>query len=141
MGKDTSIHNQDFPKVNNNWKNKEISTKWENLKLIRRAVNGAIEIERKNKLIGSSLEAAVEIYFQDSDIISNIDVSDLESICIVSKLTISKVSIPDECFQLNELQGVGVKVSKVAGEKCGRCWKYFDKLNQNICQRCESVIQ
>ena len=75
--------------MNDNWKNTELSIKWENLKLIRRVVNGAIEIERKNKLIGSSLEAAVEIYFQDIDSTSNIIVSDLENICIVSKLSIS----------------------------------------------------
>jgi isoleucyl-tRNA synthetase len=141
LGKDTSIHNQDFPRVNDNWKNTELSIKWENLKLIRRVVNGAIEIERKNKLIGSSLEAAVEIYFQDIDSTSNIIVSDLENICIVSKLSISKLNTLDDCFQLNELQGVGVKVSKVSGEKCERCWKYFDGLNDSICQRCEAAIK
>ena len=141
LGKDTSIHNQDFPTVNDNWKNTELSIKWENLKLIRRVVNGAIEIERKNKLIGSSLEAAVEIYFQDIDSTSNIIVSDLENICIVSKLSISKLNTLDDCFQLNELQGVGVKVSKVSGEKCERCWKYFDALNDSICQRCEAAIK
>ena len=141
LGKDTSIHNQDFPTVNDNWKNTELSIKWENLKLIRRVVNGAIEIERKNKLIGSSLEAAVEIYFQDIDGTSNIIVSDLENICIVSNLSISKLNTLDDCFQLNELQGVGVKVSKVSGEKCERCWKYFDALNDSICQRCEAAIK
>ena len=141
LGKDTSVHNQNFPKVNDSWKNSEIFSKWEHLKLIRKAVNGAIEIERKNKLLGSSLEASVEIYFKDKDGINKINVNDLENICIVSKLSISQANNVEDYFQLNELADVGIKIKKVSGEKCNRCWKYFDKLNHNICQRCNDAIK
>jgi isoleucyl-tRNA synthetase len=141
LGKDTSIHNQNFPKVNDSWKNSEIFSKWEHLKLIRKAVNGAIEIERKNKLLGSSLEASVEIYFKDKDGINKINVNDLENICIVSKLSITQANNVEDYFQLNELADVGIKIKKVSGEKCNRCWKYFDKLNHNICQRCNDAIK
>ena len=109
LGKDTSVHNQNFPKVNDSWKNSEIFSKWEHLKLIRKAVNGAIEIERKNKLLGSSLEASVEIYFKDKDGINKINVNDLENICIVSKLSISQANNVEDYFQLNELSDVGIK--------------------------------
>jgi isoleucyl-tRNA synthetase len=111
------------------------------LKLIRKAVNGAIEIERKNKLLGSSLEASVEIYFKDKDGINKINVNDLENICIVSKLSIIQANNVEDYFQLNELSDVGIKVKKVSGEKCNRCWKYFDKLNNSICQRCNDAIK
>ena len=47
----------------------------------------------------------------------------------------------EDYFQLNELSDVGIKVKKVSGEKCNRCWKYFDKLNNNICQRCNDAIK
>ena len=141
LGKDTSVHNQNFPKVNDSWKNSEIFSKWEHLKLIRKAVNGAIEIERKNKLLGSSLEASVEIYFKDKDGINKINVNDLENICIVSKLSITQANNVEDYFQLNELADVGIKIKKVSGEKCNRCWKYFDKLNHNICQRCNDAIK
>ena len=141
LGKDTSVHNQNFPKVNDSWKISEIFSKWEHLKLIRKAVNGAIEIERKNKLLGSSLEASVEIYFKDKNVINKINVNDLENICIVSKLSISQANNVEDYFQLNELSDVGIKVKKVSGEKCNRCWKYFDKLNNNICQRCNDAIK
>ena len=141
LGKDTSVHNQNFPKVNDSWKNSEIFSKWEHLKLIRKAVNGAIEIERKNKLLGSSLEASIEIYFKDKDGINKINVNDLENICIVSKLSITQANNVEDYFQLNELADIGIKVKKVSGEKCNRCWKYFDKLNHNICQRCNDAIK
>ena len=141
LGKDTSVHNQNFPKVNDSWKNSEIFSKWEHLKLIRKAVNGAIEIERKNKLLGSSLEASVEIYFKDKDGINKINVNDLENICIVSKLFITQANNVEDYFQLNELADVCIKIKKVSGEKCNRCWKYFDKLNHNICQRCNDAIK
>ena len=141
LGKDNTVHNQNFPKINDSWKNQEMFSKWEHLKLIRKAVNGAIEIERKNKLLGSSLEASIEIYFKDKDGINKINVNDLENICIVSKLSISQANNAEDYFQLNELSDVGIKVKKVSGEKCNRCWKYFDKLNNNICQRCNDAIK
>jgi isoleucyl-tRNA synthetase len=141
LGKDTSVHNQNFPKVNDNWKNSEIFSKWEHLKLIRKAVNGAIEIERKNKLLGSSLEASVEIYFKDKNVINQININDLENISIVSKLSISQANNVEDYFQSNELSDVGIKIKRVSGEKCNRCWKYFDKLNHNICQRCNDAIK
>jgi isoleucyl-tRNA synthetase len=141
LGKDTSVHNQNFPKVNDNWKNSEIFSKWEHLKLIRKAVNGAIEIERKNKLLGSSLEASVEIYFKDKNVINQININDLENISIVSKLSISQANNVEDYFQSNELSDVGIKIKRVSGEKCNRCWKYFDKLSHNICQRCNDAIK
>ena len=31
--------------------------------------------------------------------------------------------------------------SRVDGKKCERCWKYFPKLKDHICDRCNDVIQ
>ena len=65
--------------------------------------------------------------FKDKDGINKINVNDLENICIVSKLSITQANNVEDYFQLNELSDVGIKIKKVSGEKCNRCWKYFDK--------------
>ncbi|SVD37896.1 uncharacterized protein METZ01_LOCUS390750, partial [marine metagenome] len=45
-------------------------------------------------------------------------------------------------FVMDEIEGVCVEVEKVAGNKCNRCWKFTQALNDNqICDRCEEVIQ
>ncbi|MGY9025539.1 MAG: isoleucine--tRNA ligase [Candidatus Pelagibacterales bacterium] len=141
LGKNTSIHSQNFPEIEDKWKLPEMKTKWEYLKLVRKAVNGAIEIERKNKLLGSSLEASVEIIFSDNKNVSEINIQDLENICIVSHLSISSAADLSNSFQLSELPNVGIKVEKISGEKCNRCWKYFDTLNDGICHRCDAAIK
>ena len=142
LGTSSSIHNQDFPSSNRDWINSDLSSKWDYLKSIRKNVNGAIEIERKNKVVGSSLEADVEINFLNEDEILKIDVKGLEDICIVSKLKIIHSKNLDKCFESSDLKGIGVKISKVTGSKCNRCWKYFEVLNDDgICQRCAEAIK
>ena len=70
-----------------------------------------------------------------------ININDLENISIVSKLSISQANNVEDYFQSNELSDVGIKIKRVSGEKCNRCWKYFDKLSHNICQRCNDAIK
>jgi isoleucyl-tRNA synthetase len=141
LGNNSSIHNQDFPSINHDWINEKLSSKWEYLKLVRKSVNGAIEIERKNKLIGSSLEADVEIHFLNENEILSIEVQDLEDICIVSKLRVVHSKSLENCFESLDTKDVGIKISKVTGNKCNRCWKYFEALEQGICQRCTEAIK
>ena len=45
-------------------------------------------------------------------------------------------------FVMDEIEGVCVEVEKVVGDKCNRCWKFTETLNDNqICDRCEEAIQ
>ena len=37
-------------------------------------------------------------------------------------------------------KNIGVKVSKASGDKCERCWKYFESLSNDVCERCAKVI-
>ena len=63
--KNSSIHLQAFPKIPSNWKNEKLFEKWEKFKTIRKVVNAAIDVNRGNKDIGSSLEADVEVYIKE----------------------------------------------------------------------------
>ena len=78
----------------------------------------------------------------NEDEILKIDVKGLEDICIVSKLKIIHSKNLDKCFESSDLKDIGVKISKVTGSKCNRCWKYFEVLNDDgICQRCTEAIK
>ena len=105
--------------------------KWEKFKLIRKVVNAAMEIERANKVIGSSLEADVEIYL-DEDYLKVVNDFDLSEYFITSKATAKKNINNENLFTLDQVAGIKVLVKKAEGKKCTRCWKIFP----GPCQRC-----
>ena len=91
---------------------------------MRRAVTGALEIERANKRIGSSLEAAPTIYVQMEDAaIATLRAQDLAEICITSEATLEVGAGPAEAFRLDDLKNVAVVPHKAEGLKCARSWK------------------
>ncbi len=64
----TSVHLEQFPAIPSNWANETVSEKWKQVRAVRRAVTGALEIERKEKRIGSSLEAAPVVHVADPEL-------------------------------------------------------------------------
>ena len=57
-----SVHLELFPEVPANGATRRSAARWAELRDLRRVVTGALEVERAAKRIGSSLQAAVEIY-------------------------------------------------------------------------------
>jgi hypothetical protein len=62
-------------------------------------------------------------------------------VAIISSIEIKKGNLPDDCYSLDDDKSIGVLVSRVDGKKCERCWKYYPKLTDHICDRCNNVIQ
>ena len=52
-----SVHLETFPDVPAAWRDDALAEKWRKVRTVRRVVTGALEIERAQKRIGSSLEA------------------------------------------------------------------------------------
>ena len=131
-----SIHLENFSTIPEKWLNKSLGNKWNQLKLVRQVCNVAIEVKRTNKELGSSLEADLEIFLDKKylDLVKNIDLSEF---CITSK---AKAQILNEqkdleLFKLENIQGIGVLVKKAVGNKCPRCWKFFEE----SCNRCKNA--
>ena len=60
-----SVHLEPFPAIPAAWRDEALAHVWGDIRRVRRVVTGALEIERANKRIGSSLEAAPVIYIAD----------------------------------------------------------------------------
>jgi isoleucyl-tRNA synthetase len=121
--KKESIYLEIFNDIPNSWLNDKLDKKWDNIRKLRRVVTGALEIERREKRIGSSLEANPDIYITDDDIINSIKGIDLAEICITSNATLIYDIQPQTAFMIDDISGIGV-VSKLAeGKKCARSWK------------------
>ena len=126
--KKTSIHEENFPKIPNNWKNESLSKKWEKLLVVRQQVNVAIEEKRSSKIIGSSLEANVEISLPKSefDLLKEVDAKEF----FITSNVIQNIS---------KGKDISVIVKKAKGTKCSRCWKIVEQIKENKCTRCSKI--
>src|ERR1700730_14209122 len=118
-----SVHLELFPNVPSSWRDDELAGKWRKVRLVRRVVTGALEIERAHKRIGSSLEAAPVVYVSDLDLFAALVDGELAEISITSSATIIEGAGPPEAFRLDEVAGVAVDVRLAQGKKCARSWK------------------
>ena len=119
-----SVHLLAFPELSRGLRNDNLAAKWDRVKAVRRVVTGALEIERANKVIGSSLEAAPTVYVNDKDLMSGLDGVDMAEVCITSDISIRSQSAPPGAFSLAEEPGVAVVFSKADGKKCARSWRF-----------------
>lgn len=134
-----SVHLQTFLKAEKDWNNPEIFEKFNKVKEIRRSVTTAIEIARKNKQLGSSLQASVDLYDPDGILPIN-DVEFWKEIAITSGFNVVNAAIPDGAFVADDLKNIGVVVNLAQGEKCERCWKISTSLEDQLCERCRNVL-
>jgi isoleucyl-tRNA synthetase len=121
-----SVHVETFPDVPSHWRDAALAQKWESVRAIRSVVTGALEIERAQKRIGSSLEAAPVVYVSDPKLLMALDGVDFAEICIVSDIVVKSGDGPADAFRLPEAPGVAVVPTRASGVKCARSWKYFD---------------
>jgi isoleucyl-tRNA synthetase len=93
-----SVHLETFADVPGEWLAPQLAEKWEKVRSIRRVVTGALEIERAQKRIGSSLEAAPVVYIADNNLRAVLDGLDFAEICITSDIEISAAPPPAGCL-------------------------------------------
>jgi isoleucyl-tRNA synthetase len=118
-----SVHLEQFPDVPAEWKNEAVAEKWAKIRKVRSVVTGALEIERKDKRIGSSLEAAPVVYIADAELLKALDGQDFEEICITSDISVVAGEGPDAAFRLGDVPGVSVDPKPAEGIKCARSWR------------------
>ncbi|MBV1868027.1 MAG: isoleucine--tRNA ligase [Marinosulfonomonas sp.] len=142
-GDDSSIHLQDFPETPTDWLDEDLAAKWAVVRKVRRVVTGALEIQRQDKTIGASLEAAPTVYV-DEDTASVLKTVPFEDMCITSAIAISTGAAPADAFTLDDTVGVAVVFAKPEGEKCQRCWKILPDVgthgHEGVCGRCDEAL-
>ncbi len=126
-----SVHLAQFPEIPAEWRDQALAEKWRKIRLVRRVVTGALEIERKEKTIGSSLEAAPVVYVSDEALKAAIADADMAEICITSGIDIRGEVSPEGAFMLEDVPGVGVVFARAAGTKCARSWRYTDDVGSD----------
>ena len=124
----SSIHESSFSEVNEEWNNKELFAKWEKIRSVRKVVTGAIELERQEKRIGSSLEAFPTVFISDKEYLKIFSDIDLAEIFITSQATLEEGDGPSDAFRLDEMKMVSVECNLSNGRKCNRSWKILPEV-------------
>jgi isoleucyl-tRNA synthetase len=126
-----SVHLESFPPVPTQWRNEALAEKWRKVRLVRRVVTGALEIERAQKRIGSSLEAAPVIHVADRELFSALEGVDLAEVAITSAASLVAGEGPNHAFRLEDVPGVAVEPRRAEGKKCARSWKILPSVGSD----------
>ncbi|MBS0504638.1 MAG: isoleucine--tRNA ligase [Proteobacteria bacterium] len=116
---DGSVHFADWPDVDERWRDDALAAKWDGLRTLRGQVTEAIEPLRREKVVGSSLEAEVTVPQPPA--------ADLEELFIVAKVS----------------PGDSIAVERTDYRKCGRCWRHLPEVTEDgtLCARCTEVVR
>ncbi len=139
-----SVHLRIYPTIPTEWRDEALGEKWKTVRNLRRVVTGALELERAEKRIGSSLQAAPHVHVTP-EYVAALKGLDLREICITSGGDLVEGVAPSGAFTLPDVAGVGVVPVLASGNKCARCWQVLEEVGKSakhplICQRCEGAV-
>jgi isoleucyl-tRNA synthetase len=126
-----SVHLELFPELPDAWLDPALEARWEKIVSVRRVVTGALEIERKEKRIGSSLEAAPKVYVADQKLLAALEGEDFAEVCITSGVEVIAGEGPADAFRLPEVPGVAVVPALAEGQRCARSRKILPEVGSD----------
>ncbi len=144
-GEHESVHLHTFPETPSGWKNDALIEKWSRIRALRRVVTGALEVKRRDKVIGASLEARPVLYISDPADAKLFDGLDLGEIAITSGGKVSTHGAPADAFHLPDVAGVAAEFHHAEGDKCARCWMILPEVgthpkHPDLCNRCSAAV-
>jgi isoleucyl-tRNA synthetase len=117
------------------------AARWTRLLALRDAVNLALEPLRRDKRIGSGLDAEIDLHVADVAASGLADIGeDLRFLCLVSSVRLTTDLAPAEAIAIeNGAARLAVRVSGAA--KCARCWHHRADVGSHaahpeLCGRC-----
>ncbi len=135
FGEEGSVHLQTFPELPPSWGDDALGTKWDTIRGIRGMITSALEQERREGWLKSSLQARVTLGSPEaeSDLLS---APEWEEVAIVSEVV----------TYVDPNEAPSVKVDAAPGEKCVRCWRVLlevgdDRRHPTLCLRCADAVE
>ncbi|MEW6576139.1 MAG: class I tRNA ligase family protein, partial [Pseudomonadota bacterium] len=132
-----SVHLLEWPEVDDGWINVNLSDKWSHLRDLRSTVLEPIEVMRREKIVGSSLEAVVKLRVKDAFLEERANSLDFTEICIAAEVEVTGFT-DDSVDEARQITFSG----KTTNHKCGRCWRHLPEVEEDgaLCGRCDEVL-
>jgi isoleucyl-tRNA synthetase len=145
-GETTSVHLETFAETPVAWSAPALVEKWNRIRALRRVVTGALEIARRDKVIGASLEAAPILFVDNPADARLFDTVDLAEIAITSGATVERAEAPAEAFRVGDVAGAAALFQPAEGAKCARCWMVLPEVGTvaahgDLCRRCSAAVE
>ncbi len=143
LGRSGSIHEQSYRKLDDRFANEAVRARMQDLIDIKKDMLKSLETSRKEKLIGTSLEAEVELYAKSEKSRAMLREMGEEAMRFFQ---VSGLVLHDEKQAgMTDYENASVKVNKAKGGKCVRCWNFSDRLGSDpahaeICPRCTDIV-
>jgi isoleucyl-tRNA synthetase len=115
---------------------RNLAAEWDELVPVRDLVLKALDGAREQKVIGSSLEAAVFLYASGPQYkLLTEHLAELPGWFIVSQVELAA----------NPGDELSIEIQRARGDKCERCWKYTNDVGSNpdfptVCAACAAVL-
>jgi isoleucyl-tRNA synthetase len=127
FGETSSVHTTLFPELPAAWRQDALSEKWQKVREHRTGVTGAIELWRRDKTIGSSLQAIAVLSPDAKELID--DTESWADICITSGAAFGRSNA----------------AAIAPGHKCERCWRVLEEVGTHaahptLCTRCCEAV-
>ena len=108
------------------WQNDAEAARWAKVETVMSVVTGALEVERREKRIGSALEAAPVVHVADAELLAAFDGLDAAEVFRTSAATL--VAGEGGAFTTDEVKGVSVDPKLAEGNKCARSWRILPEV-------------
>jgi isoleucyl-tRNA synthetase len=127
-----SVFLSDFPVINSEYiLHAEALEKWGKILCVRKEALAAYEKLRQNKVIGSNLEASLNIKYGQK---YNEIFKDLKLV----NLALGSWDI--KCNFSDNEDDLLIEAVKSEYGRCARCWRHIDGIKDGLCPRCREVI-
>ncbi len=145
-GKEDSVHLSLFPEVKDEFLDKDLKERWEELLDVRSEVMKALELARADKKIGHSLDAEITISAKGRifNLLKNYR-DELKEFFIVSHVEIKEDDKIPATYKSEILEGLKIQVAPSQNPKCDRCWVHSSTVGKikeypNLCSRCADIM-
>ncbi|KAJ2738352.1 isoleucine-tRNA ligase [Coemansia sp. Cherry 401B] len=154
LGKTTgSVFQEPWDQTLAEWDNPELAAEWAALRRVRAVANQAIEAARTAKLIGSSLEAELDVFVPLESRLGRLltkHAGELRRVCITSQASVHEIggtatmagefAFEDRVAAFGEDAPVRVVSRRSLLHKCPRCWNLHFTQVDALCGRCDDVV-
>jgi isoleucyl-tRNA synthetase len=144
--KEQSVHHARFETLDDAARDSATAPAWERLTKLREEVAGVLEEARREKVIGSSLEAAVVLTAHEAleadRAATGTEGPGLADLFIVSAVSRGSVEGgPNGWRNSAAYPGLSLRFEKAPGRRCDRCWKVTPEAGDSgLCFRCRQVL-
>jgi len=146
-----SVHLLEWPEVESAWLDEELGRNYRLVRSFREHVQNVLERMRREKIIGSSLEAEVRAEIAREGNFDVLRTLDLTELTIAAEVSVHK---PTQGFYMVPSSNETDSVRSYAGAelagfvtscfKCARCWRHRPEVgtmpDPNLCERCFEVV-